>query len=115
MPAGDAQRTWFPEMVEELRNRWHGDLSFDEIVALCDELGAMLRELRFTRHIRPPIIRCAKCGRVGPAAEPTVSVRATLLALRRFGIASEEDVKSLEKRWTAHRKAKGLDLYGKSS
>ena len=73
----------------------------------------MLRRIRSERNIRTPVIRCPTCGRIGPAAEPDVSVRATIIALGRFGIASAEDVKGLEKHWTAHRKAYGLDLRGK--
>ncbi len=26
MPSGDAQRTWFPEMVARLRSDWHGGM-----------------------------------------------------------------------------------------
>ena len=38
MPAGDPQRTWFPEMLEILRARWHVDLPFAELIELRDEL-----------------------------------------------------------------------------
>jgi hypothetical protein len=36
-----------------------------------------------------------------------------ILSLSRFGIAPAEHVKMLEKRWTAHRKQNGLDLFGR--
>ncbi|MFI5396824.1 MAG: hypothetical protein ACHQ9S_14910 [Candidatus Binatia bacterium] len=29
MPAGDRQRTWFPEMVEVLRAEWCAEMSWD--------------------------------------------------------------------------------------
>lgn len=48
-----------------------------------------------------------------PAAEPDVSVRSLIIALGRFGIASVEEAKALEKRWAAYRKAQALDLHGK--
>ena len=38
-----------------------------------------------------------------------------LLALGRFGIAPQTQVKSLEKRWAKHRKQNGLDRNGKPS
>jgi len=38
-----------------------------------------------------------------------------ILSLGRFGMAPTEQVKSLEKRWAAHRKQNGLDLYGKTA
>ena len=99
MPAGDPQRTWFPEMLEILRTRWHVGLPFAKLIELRDELDTMLHRIRGERHIRPPVIRCPQCGHVGEAAEPDVSVRAMILSLRRFGMAPAEHVKMLEKRW----------------
>jgi hypothetical protein len=113
MPAGDAQRTWFPEMVDELRNRWRAGLSLSEIIKLRDDLDAMLHRIRSERNIRTPIIRCPSCGHVGPAMEPDVSVRAAIIALARFGIASAEEVRAIEKRWAVHRNSNELDLHGK--
>jgi hypothetical protein len=46
---------------------------------------------------------------------PSVSVRATILALGRFGIVAAAEVKSLEKRWAKHRKENSLDRNGKLS
>lgn len=115
MPAGDPQRTWFPDMLEILRARWHVDLPFAELIELRDELDTMLHRIRAERHIRPPVIRCPQCGHVGEAAEPDVSVRAMILSLRRFGMAPAEHVKMLEKRWATYRKQNGLDLYGKTA
>lgn len=97
MPAGDAQRTWFLEMVETLRTCWRAGLPLDEVIALRDQVDGMLHRIRSERHLHPPIIRCVRCGCVGEAAEPDVSVRALLLSLGRFGIASAEEVKAVEK------------------
>ncbi len=115
MPYGDAQRTWFPEMLDVLRDRWRANtnLSFGEMIALRDELDAMLHRIRSERHIRTPVIRCRRCGRVGPAAEPDVTVRAMIFSLGRFGIVPGDAMKTLDKRWAAYRKQHGLDLYGK--
>ena len=101
-------------MVETLCARWRVSLAFEEMIALRDHLDAMLHQIRSDRHIRPPVIRCARCGHVGEAAEPDVSVRAVILSLRRFGIAPAEEVRILEKSWGAYRKQRGLDLYGKT-
>jgi hypothetical protein len=43
----------------------------------------------------------------------SVSVRATILALGRFGIAPEAEVKLLEKRWKKYRESTGCDRHGK--
>jgi hypothetical protein len=115
MPAGDASRTWFPEMLGRLRTAWRADLSFVELVGLRDELDAMLHRIRSEKQIRPPVIRCPRCGHVGEAAEPDVTVRAMILSLARFAIAPAADVKALEKRWAAYRKQNGLDICGKAA
>ena len=113
MPTGDAQRTWFPEMVDELRTRWRAELSLTDIIQLRNDLDAMLHRIRSERNIPASVIRCPRCGHIGPTAEPDVSVRAAILALGRFHIASVEEVKALEKLWAAHRKQHGLDLHGR--
>jgi len=102
-------------MLDLLRTRWRVDLSFGQLITLAAELDTMLHGIRSERHIRPPVIRCPRCGRVGEAAEPDVTVRAMILSLGRFHIAPTEQVKGLEKRWAAHRKQYGLDLYGKAA
>jgi hypothetical protein len=114
MAAGDAQRVWFPEMIERLRSQWHQGMSFDAIVKLRDDLDAMLERIRSERHIRPPVFKCPKCGHFGEGAEPHVSVRAMILSLIRFGIAAAEPTSALEKGWAAYRRQSGLDLYGKN-
>jgi hypothetical protein len=114
MAGGDAQRVWFPEMIENLRSQWHEGMSFDAIIDLRDDLDAMFQRIRSGRHIRPPVLRCPRCGHVGEGADPHVSVRAMIFSLSRFGIAASEQIKALEKGWAAYRKQNRLDLYGKS-
>ena len=112
MPGGDPQRVWFPEMVEQLRTRWHEGVSLDALVALRGELDAMLGDIRSARQIRTPVTTCQRCGHSGRQPEPHVSVRALILALARFGIVSPAATRALEKAWAAHRQQHGLDLYG---
>jgi hypothetical protein len=106
---------WFSEMLDKLRAKWRPDLTFVELIALRDELDAMLHRIRAERQIHSPVVTCPQCGHIGPAAEPDVSVRAMILSLGRFGITSAEQVKGLEKGWAAYRKQNGLDLYGKTA
>jgi hypothetical protein len=110
--AGDAHRVWFPEMVEYLRLRWRDDLSMEALLGLRDELDEMLGRIRSTRHISNPVFKRPACGHIGRGADPHVSVRATILALVRFGVAARESARGLEKAWSAYRKTAGLDLYG---
>jgi hypothetical protein len=102
MPKGDAQRVWFPEMLARLRREWRETMSFAALVDLRDSLDSS------------PVFTCPKCGLRGPMAEPQVSVRAMILAARRFGIALPAKTKALEREWSRYRDQQGLDLYGKS-
>jgi hypothetical protein len=113
MASGDAQRVWFPEMIEALRSEWHHGMSFEATVELRDELDAMLQRIRYERHIRTPVFKCPHCGHVGEGAQPHVSVRAMFLSLLRFGIADAEQIKTLEKRWALYRQQNKLDIFGK--
>ena len=113
MPSGDAQRTWFPEMVVWLRSTWHEGVSMPTLISLRDELDGMLQRIRTGRNIQTPIITCRRCGTTGRAAKPHVSVRALILALSRFGIASKDQTRALEKAWAEYRKQHRLDIEGK--
>ena len=112
MAAGDAQRVWFPEMVQHLGLRWRDELPMEALLWLRDELDDMLGRIRSTRHIANQIFKCPACRHVGRGADPHVSVRATILALARFSVAARERVRALEKAWATYRKTAGLDLYG---
>ena len=116
MPSGDRQRTWFPEMVEALRAEWRAEMPWDDLIALRDRLDSMLQHIRHSRSIQPATrsTPCPCCGGSMVQGPASVSVRATILALGRFGIAPEADVKLLEKRWNKYRKATGCDLHGKA-
>lgn len=113
MPSGDRSKTWFPEMIHELRQAWRADLGMDEVIGLAQRLDRMLLDIRTKRDIRPPMILCRKCGKSSPAAIPRVSVRATILAASRFAIGSQAEVAALERLWKRHRSREALDLYGR--
>jgi hypothetical protein len=115
MPSGDAQRTWFPEMVVRLRAEWQAGMSMLALISLRDELEGMLRRIRDSRNIRTRIITCRRCGMTGPAAEPHVSVRALILALARFEIAPKDEARAVEKACAAYRKQHRLSVEGKVS
>ena len=115
MPAGDAQRTWFPEMVAVLRRDWNESMSMAELVELRDRLDTMLQSIRSERGILTPLMTCRSCGSTGHAAAPRVSVRALILSLARFGMASPDEVRFLEKSWNRYRREERLDLHGQEA
>lgn len=94
----------------EMRTRELTDRGMDPTAAR--ELDDMLGRIRSARHVSSPTVRCPKCGSTGPGAEPHVGVRATILALARFGVAARGPARALEKSWSAYQKGTGLDLYG---
>jgi len=93
MASGDAQRTWFPEMIELLNQTWSASMSANELLVLRDRLDTTLETIRSERHILLAMMWCPHCHARHPAAPPTVSVRAMILALGRFGLASAAEVK----------------------
>jgi hypothetical protein len=113
MPSGDGQRTWYPEMIVRLRSQWHQEVSMPTLISLRDELDGILQQIRISRNIPTPIVNCRRCGTTGPAAEPHVSVRALILAVARFGIATKDQTRALEKAWGENRKQHQLDIEGK--
>jgi len=113
MPRGERSQTWFPELVDELRQSWRTDPTWEAVIDLRDQLQRRLEHILGSRGIRPATVRCLHCGHVGPGTPPTISVRAVLLALRRFGIEAEDRVRQLDKEWSRHRALLQLDLYGR--
>lgn len=116
LASGDGNRIWFPEMIEILRSRWDESMEFPSLVELCARLNKA-----FERHrpvVEPSLLpgsRCPKCGKIVKAESSgpyRISVRAAILALARFGIASPEVTKKFEKEWAKYRSQNQLDLYG---
>lgn len=114
MHAGDPQRTWFRQMIGRLRAEWKPEMSMPTRIDLRNELDEMLHQIRTVGRIQTPIITCPKCGKTAHAAEPRVSVRAIILALARFEIAHQDQVKALEKAWAKYREEQHLDIEGKA-
>ncbi len=113
MPGGERSQTWFPELVAELRQSWGTDLTWEAVIDLRDHLQRTLEHILSSRGIKPATVRCLHCGHVGPGTPPAISVRAILLALRRFGIEPEDRVRQLDKEWSRRRALLQLDLYGR--
>ena len=116
MAAGDGNRVWFAEMIETLRSRWNVAMPLLVLIELCNIVDGMFQRRRPRGPILPPGSRCPECGRiVGSESQQrhSISVRATILSLGRFGIASREVTKRTEKEWARYRAENRLDLYGR--
>lgn len=113
MPSGDAQRVWFPEMIEVLLAAWSPSMTWAELADLCGRLTELRKGIRQSRGIQAPRTRCSKCGSVTRSDISGVSIRSALFTLRKRGVFSETDFKRLDLDWKKHRAAQGLDAYGR--
>ena len=113
MAAGDAQRSWFPEMLEILKERWNNEMTLEQVSLLCDDMQKMRDKIRENNNIKPIKIFCKKCGKYSLSTPPRISIRSLLFALKKACIVSEEQLKKLDKDWKKYRKLNNLDLYGK--
>ena len=110
MPAGDAQRAWFPEMLEELKSHWASDKSWDNLANFCRYIAEERDKIRTIRGIKPPRSSCNKCG--GKMVLPPISIRSALFALRKIKEINEKEFKNLDREWGKYRKINNLNAYG---
>lgn len=112
MPPGDASRTWFPEIVDQLRELWSDDLDAAGLIRLATILDRSLQNLRSTRKIEPAMMWCRHCQKRHRSSPPRVSVRAAILAALRFEVTTPEATKKMERQWKKHRRTASLDRFG---
>lgn len=112
MPAGDAQRVWFPEMLEELRSMWSSAMTWEELAGFCGRMTEMRKEIRRTRGIQPPRMRCPKCGQVSRSDISGVSIRSALFAFKNNGVITDSEFKVLDGSWMRHKAKHDLDPHG---
>ena len=113
MASGDAQKVWFPELIALVRQAGDPAMSMEALLRLRDRLETTLQTIRRTRQLLPAMMWCPHCQARHRAAPPTVSVRATILALGRFTHATTAEVQALEKRWHSYRRQHQLDRDGR--
>ena len=115
MPSGDAQRVWFPEMLEELKTAWSSSMSWDELTDFCERMTDIRKRIREERGIQPRKTRCPKCCKVSRSDVSGVSIRSALFALRNNGVITDDELKKLDKSWMKHKKKNGLDPHGRKA
>src|SRR6266851_472729 len=112
MASGDAQRVWFPELIAIVKQAGAPTMSMDALLRLRNRLDTTLQTIRQTRQILPAMMWCPHCQARHRAAPPSVSVRATILALGRYTRATASEIQALEKQWNRYRKQHQLDRDG---
>lgn len=113
MPAGDAQRIWFPEMLDELKRTWSRAIAWEELADFCHRMTEKRRGIRQMRGISPPRMRCPKCGQASRSDISGVSIRSALFALKNNGVVTAAEFKELNRSWMRHKAKHGLDPYGR--
>lgn len=102
-------------MLEALTAAWSPTTTWDELVDLCGRLTDLRANLRQSRGILAPLMKCSKCGSVSRGDIKGVSIRSALFALRKVGAISDSDFQRLDLDWKKHRAARGLDSLGKKN
>ena len=112
MPSGDRTRTWFPEMIEVLRQEWKESLSWADVIQLCVSCTRQRKAIRFVRDIQPVTMVCKDCGGPMEMGAGRISVRSLLFALDKNGIVSTEVREGLDSSWRKYKVRHGLDAWG---
>lgn len=115
MPAGDAQRVWFPAMLSELHRARAANMSWEDLAALCARVTEMRTEIRRSRGILPPLTRCPACGHASRSDIAGVSVRSALFALASEGLVTDAEFRRRDRDWKKHRASLRLDPYGRTA
>ena len=115
MPAGDAQRVWFPEMIEDLKRSWSKAMNWRELADFCELMTQKRDQICQERGIQPPKTRCSKCGELSRSAISDVSIRSALFALKNNGVITDAEFKALGKSWLKYKAKCGLDPYGRKT
>ena len=114
MPTGDAQRAWFPERIERLRELWRPDMTWDEVIALLPRFEEQRLRIKEEHNIRTAGFTCKTCGARGQRQVMPVSVRSLLFALEKSEVLSSKERKRLESAWRKRQTDKGLDGWGQA-
>ncbi len=112
MPAGDAQRVWFPEMLEQLGRLGRETFTWEVMIAFCSKMTSFRVELREAKGIKDPIYYCKSCGKKHRGELPGVSIRSALFALLKQDVISDSELKTLDRDWARYRRKNRLNAYG---
>jgi len=110
MPSGDSTRVWFPEMLDNLKERWEKTMDWDSVISLCNEMTEFREVIKKEKGIKPAKFKCGNCAESMVLAP--VSVRSLLFALMKVGKIRKETFDKLDKSWKSHQRKNKLDGYG---
>lgn len=113
MASGDAQRQWFPDMIEDLKNIWRKNITWEELSDFCITMTKKRDNIRKQKNIKKSKNSgsCSKCG--GKLTELQIGIRSALFTLKKHKIITENEFKDLDKDWKKFKKKNNLDIDGK--
>ena len=95
MPAGDAERAWFPEMLSELKVKWKPQMSWKECTDLCHKMPRFRESIWKERNIKPAKKWCTNCQEYHDSRPGPISIRSLLFALKKIKVIDDEELKDL--------------------
>jgi len=110
MPAGDAERVWFPEMYERLREIDFGWDDWSAASCFCSEMTEFRSSIRQAKGITDPKIACRKCGGIMSGFHG-ISIRSYLFAAHKIHLLTTTELNELDKQWARYKKIKKLDRF----
>ena len=112
MPSGDAQRIWFPAMLEDLTGFWQTARSVESLIPFCAQMTEFRDFIRHCKGIKPIKMYCPHCQARHEMELPPVSIRSALFALKKTGTIEEDEFNELDRLWGKYRRKNDLDAYG---
>ena len=91
MAAGDAQRAWFPEMLEKLKIMWNSDLPWEKRIIICDDMNIFRKKIWVERGIKPIKTWCPNSKEHHDRRPPAIGIRSMLFALKRIDCIQEDE------------------------
>lgn len=112
MPAGQAHTTWFPELIDTLKDRWNSKLSIEQHFDLVNDLNKKLNQIRTDLDIQPPMMWCPNCQKRHRSRFTNVSITAMYYALKRFELCDNDEFNKLLREWKKYSKSENINIYG---
>ena len=112
MPAGQAHTTWFPELIDTLKDRWNSKMSIEQHFDLVNDLNKKLNQIRTDLDIQPPMMWCPNCQERHRSRFTNVSITAMYYALKRFELCHNDEFNKLLREWKKYSKSENINIYG---
>ena len=113
MAAGDAQKVWFPEMLDGLFVQWESSMDWDDLISLTHTLTQRRETLRVEKGIKNPIYYCEQCKGKHSFSHAPITVRSTLFALKKEPIIDEATLNEMDREWKKHQRRNMLTGAGR--